>query len=207
MRLYTQVRIVVTITLLWTGLAPAADEPLPSWNQASSKQAIIDFVTKVTNESSEAFVPEGDRIATFDNDGTLWTEKPLYTHFYGVLAQMKAQMEDDPFLDSREPYRSVAKKDFTYFTALYENSAFASLAGQLFAVPFGGFTDEQYDSWFRTFLLEFKHPKLGVGVEGLIYQPMVELIRYLELNGFTVYIFTADEAAFLLRCSAQEVSA
>ena len=80
---------------------------------------------------------------------------------------------------------------------LYENSAFASLAGQLFAVPFGGYADAQYDGWFRTFISEFKHPKFGVGVEGLIYQPMVELIRYLESSGFAVYIFTADEAAFL----------
>jgi hypothetical protein len=127
----------------------------------------------------------------------LGTEKPLYIHFYDVLAQMKTQMEGDPFLHTREPYRSVAKKDFNYFTELYENSAFASLAGQLFAVPFGGFTDEQYDNWFQTFVSEFKHPKFGVGVEGLIYQPMVELIHYLESSGFAIYIFTANEAAFL----------
>jgi soluble P-type ATPase len=198
MRIHIKIRIViVTLALLCAVLAQAAEDSLPSWNDTPTKRAIIDFVTKVTDENGNSYIPAGDRIATLDNDGTLWTEKPLYTHFYGVLAQMKAQMAGDPFLHTREPYRSVAKKDFNYFMELYENSAFASLAGQLFAVPFGGYTDVQYDGWFRTFISEFKHPKFGVGVEGLIYQPMVELIRYLEASGFAVYIFTADEAAFL----------
>ena len=78
-----------------------------------------------------------DRIATFDNDGTLWTEKPLYVHFYAVMAQMKAQMEGDPLLHTREPYRAIASKDLGYFMELYENAAYDSLAGQLFFYGFG----------------------------------------------------------------------
>jgi hypothetical protein len=174
-----------------------ADDPLPAWNDGTSKRAILEFVGRVTDEGSPAFVPVADRIATFDNDGTLWAEKPIYIHFYGVIAQMKARIAADPKLIEREPYRSAATKDLAYFTELYENSAFDSLAGQLFGVPFGGMTAERYDRWGREFLAGFTHPRFGVGVQGLIYQPMIELIRYLEANDFTVYIFTADEGAFL----------
>ncbi len=189
--------VVLSLIVLVSSMAKAAEDPLPSWNDGPTKQAIIAFVNEVTDENGMSYVPAVDRIATFDNDGTLWTEKPLYIHFYGVLKHMKKQMTSDPDLSMREPYHSLAKNDFAYFMELYENSAFESLASQLFAVPFGGFTAEQYDNWFRKFISEFKHPKFGVGVEGLIYLPMVELIHYLESNGFAVYIFTADEASFL----------
>lgn len=190
------VTITLAILLAWLTTAEASD-PLPSWNDGPTKQAIVDFVSKVTTEGSSDFLPAADRIATFDNDGTLWAEKPLYIHFYGVLAQMQTQMKGDPFLHTREPYRSLAERDKAYFIELYENAAYATLADQLFGVPFGGYTGEQYADWFRTFLADFKHPKLGVGVKGLIYRPMVELIRYLEANDFKVYIFTADEGGFL----------
>lgn len=190
------VLVFLALSIAWITNAAAAD-PLPSWNEGPTKQAITDFVNKVTTEGSADFVLHTDRIATFDNDGTLWTEKPLYIHFYGVVEQMKKQMDADPTLAEREPYKSVASKDFGYFTELYENAAYASLAGQLFGVSFGGMTDAQYSDWGRKFISAFKHPKFGVGIAGLIYQPMVELIRFLEANDFKVYIFTADEGAFL----------
>lgn len=185
------------LIVLATSSTSAADSRLSSWHEGAAKQSIVNFITAVTTVGDDRYVAPADRIAVFDNDGTLWTEKPLYIHFYGVLAQMQAQMKGDPFLRTREPYRSVAEKDKGYFVELYENAAYDSLAGQLFGVPFGGYTGEQYADWFRTFLDGFKHPKFGVGVEGLIYQPMLELIRYLEANDFKVYIFTADEGDFL----------
>jgi phosphoglycolate phosphatase-like HAD superfamily hydrolase len=172
-------------------------DPLPSWNDVASKNAIVDFVEAVTKKGTKHYVPPEDRIATFDNDGTLWVEKPLYTHLLGVVAYMKEQMQADPSLAEREPYRAVASKDLGYFMALFENTSFETLGSQLMGVPFGGMTHAQYNAWAKRFLSEFKHPKFKVGVEGLIYQPMVELINYLEANEFTVYIFTADEAAFL----------
>lgn len=178
-------------------IAQAQDDPLPSWNEGETKTAIVDFVTAVTTDGSSRFIAIEDRIATFDNDGTLWTEKPLYIHFYGLVDQIKKQLAADPTLAEREPYKSAANKDPAYFTQLYEDAAYASLVGQLFGVAFGGMTGEQYEAWAETFISDFKHPKFGVGVEGLIYQPMIELIDYLEANGFVVYIFTADEGAFL----------
>lgn len=185
------------LAALLTSSVWADDSRLSAWQQGAAKQSIVDFVTAVTTEGDDRYVAPSDRIAVFDNDGTLWSEKPLYIHFYGVMAQMKAQMKADPFLRAREPYRSLAEKDESYFLELYENAAYVSLAGQLFGVPFGGYSSEQYAAWFRTFLNDFRHPKFGVGVEGLIYQPMLELIRYLEGNDFKVYIFTADEGDFL----------
>jgi hypothetical protein len=110
---------------------------------------------------------------------------------------MKEQVGADPTLAQREPYRSLATKDLSYFMALYEEAAYASLAGQLFGVAFGGMPHTDYEAWAREFVASYKHPKFGRGVDELIYQPMVELIRYLEENDFTVFISTADEGAFL----------
>lgn len=187
---------VMLLTVALPRLVQAGD-PMPSWNEVASKQAIIAFVNGVTQKGSSTYVAPEDRIATFDNDGTLWVEKPMYTHFLAVFQHMKLQMVADPSLKEREPYRSVASKDMSYFLGLYEDAAFASIVGQLLGVPFGGMTSEQYNAWGRKFLAEFRHPKLKVGVEGLVYKPMVELIHYLEANEFSVYIFTADEGAFL----------
>ncbi|MFU1476218.1 HAD family hydrolase [Roseovarius sp. C7] len=183
--------------------AHAQEAALPSWNDGETKSAILDFVASVTTETSPDFVPASDRIATFDNDGTLWTEKPLYVHFYGIVEQMKRQIAADPALAEREPYKTAVTKDPAYFTQLYESASYASLVGQLFGVPFGGMTDAQYADWADAFLADFKHPEFGVGVEDLVYQPMVELIDYLEANEFTVYIFTADEGAFLRQISEE----
>lgn len=201
-------RILTLAGLLFASLllspAWASDDPLPGWNDVASKQAIVGFVQSVTEKGGKAYVPPEDRIATFDNDGTLWVEKPLYIHLLGVFAHMKEQMKADPSLKERQPYKAVATKDMGYFMAMFENAAFETVGSQLMGVPFGGMTHAQYDAWAEKFLSEFKHPKFKVGVEGLIYQPMVELINYLEANDFTVYIFTADEGAFL-RLAATEL--
>ena len=188
------------IGLATLALAPAAfaqTDPLPSWNNGLTKKVIVDFVTKVTEEDGDDYVPPRDRIAAFDNDGTLWNEKPLYVHFFAVFDHMKRQMEADPSLKQREPYKSLANKDKAYFVDLYEAASYDTLLGQLIAVPFGGMTTDAYAAWGRDWLKTWKHPKYKVGVEGLIYQPMLELIRYLDANDFKVHIFTADEGAFL----------
>lgn len=200
MKKFIQTFLILVFTLtacLSLSVSSKAADPLPSWNDVVSKTAIVDFVQAVTEKGTQSYAPPEDRIATFDNDGTLWVEKPLYTHLLGVLAYMKEQIKADPSLTEREPYKAVASKNLEYFMVLFENASFETLGSQLMGVPFGGMTHEQYEAWGRKFLSEFKHPKFKVGVERLIYQPMVELIRYLEANEFTVYIFTADEGAFL----------
>jgi phosphoglycolate phosphatase-like HAD superfamily hydrolase len=179
-----------------TTIARAA-EPLPSWNEGPAKQAIIEFVARVTKEDSPDFVPPAERIATFDNDGTLWNEKPLYIHIDALLARYKEQLTANPKLAEQQPYTAVAKKDLGYFKKLYEDKAINELVSDLIGVPFEGLTPEQYADWNRKWLDTWKHPRFDVGYRGLTYQPMVELVKHLKANQFKVYIFTADEAAFL----------
>ncbi|MGI9521859.1 MAG: HAD family hydrolase, partial [Hyphomicrobiaceae bacterium] len=189
---------LVIVFLLWpVASAQATAEPLPSWNETATKKAIVAFVKAVTNKDSPKYVPPADRIATFDNDGTLWNEKPLYIHFFAVLDHIKKQIAADPSLKMRQPYKAIAEKDKTYFLDLYENNSFDTLVADLLAVPFGGMTSDDFEAWAQKWVAQWKHPKYKVGVHQLIYQPMVDLIRYLEANQFKVYIFTADEAAFL----------
>jgi phosphoglycolate phosphatase-like HAD superfamily hydrolase len=185
-------------------LAQAVADPLPSWNDTATKQAIVDFVGAVTDRQSKDFVPPAERIAVFDNDGTLWTEKPVYTHVFALLDRFKAQMAADPTLKERQPYKAIVAKDKEYFADLYENQAIDTLVDELVALPFGGMTVAEYANWNLNWLKSWKHPKFGVGVQGLIYRPMVELIRYLEANEFKVFIITADEGAFL-RLVSQEL--
>ncbi len=191
--------------LAWTLVASSTskDDPLPSWKAGATKNAILAFVAKVTNPEGENFVPAEARIAVFDNDGTLWVEKPLYVHLDAVKQRMQRQIQADPELKQREPYRSLVQRDFSYLKELYENTNFSSIVGQLFGVAFGGMTDREYDRWAREFFASYRHPKLGTRIGGLTYQPMVELIRYLELHEFRVYIFTADEGAFLRTVSEE----
>ncbi|MCG7521677.1 haloacid dehalogenase-like hydrolase [Ruegeria sp. Ofav3-42] len=207
-RSFSMMRILGLITLISAALifhpALAADDPLPSWNDAESRKAIVSFVERVTDMSSDGYVRPEDRIAVFDNDGTLWNEKPLYIHFFAIVDRMKEQMAADPTLKDREPYKALATKDKAYFTDLNENMAFDTLVGDLMAVPFGGMTTKEFDTWGRSWLKGWKHPKYNVGYQDLVYQPMVELILFLESNGFQVHIFTADEAAFL-RLAAEEI--
>jgi hypothetical protein len=191
---------LLTSVLLWAGSGQAGEDPLASWNDTATKRAIVDFVGAVSDRRGKAYVPPDERIAVFDNDGTLWTEKPLYTHVFALLDRAKAQMAADPTLKERQPYKAIAAKDKGYFAELYENQALDFLADELIAVPFGGTTTSEYSDWNRAWLKNWKHPRFGVGVRGLIYQPMLELIRYLEANQFKVYIVTGKFAAAWTSC-------
>jgi len=175
----------------------AQSGPLPSWNNGAAKQSIVEFVGKVTKSGSPDFVPPADRIAAFDNDGTLWCEKPFYIHVEAVMARYKEQITANPKLAEQEPYKAVAMKDLGYFMKLYEDKEINAIVSDLIGVPFERMTTEQFADWNRQWLKTWKHPRFQVGYRGLIFQPMVELVKYLKANKFKVYIFTADEAAFL----------
>lgn len=175
---------------------PATD-PLPSWNKGATKTAILDYVKEVTTPGNAKFIDEANRIATFDNDGTLWNEKPLYIHVEAVLARYQEVIKENPALAEKEPYKSIKNKDLGYFAKLYEKNEIMPLVGDLIGVPFEGMTTSEFIEWNKNWLSAWKHPKYKVGYKNLIYQPMVELTKYLQDNGFKVYIVTADEAAFL----------
>lgn len=198
MKAYTPILLAAAVAAVST-FAQADDMSL--WNDGATKTQIIHFVKEATNKQSDHYIAPERRIAVFDNDGTLWTEKPLYTHFFAVIQQIKSQLAADPSLASRQPWKTfaTAKPDLSYLSQLMSTESFGinSLADSLFATPFAGMSQAQYTKEMSQFLENWKHPRFKTRVDKLIYAPMKEMISYLQDNDFQVYIYTADEAQFL----------
>jgi phosphoglycolate phosphatase-like HAD superfamily hydrolase len=174
---------------------PSAADPLPSWNAGSTKQAILDFVTAVATPGSPDFVPPSERIATFDNDGTLWCEKPGYIQLFFALQRLKDQAAADPSLLAQPAYKAAAENDLAYFDSLYPGNI-----SELMKVVFdthAGMTQEEFEAQAYDFLCQAIHPRYGRPFMQLGYQPMVELFRYLEANGFKVFIASAGGMSFM----------
>jgi phosphoglycolate phosphatase-like HAD superfamily hydrolase len=168
------------------------DPALPSWNDGAPKAAILDFVTRVTREGGREFVPPGERIATFDNDGTLCCEQPLQTQFFFAFGRVKELAARDPALAERQPFKAVLEHDYnTLFglgkQALYE-LAFATHAG---------ITDEEFIEVARGWLATAKHPKIGRLFKQCVYRPQLELLAYLRDNAFKTYVVSAGGADFM----------
>ncbi|MBV8794527.1 MAG: haloacid dehalogenase-like hydrolase [Hyphomicrobiales bacterium] len=166
--------------------------PLATWNDGAAKSAILDFVARVTDEGGAEFVPPAERIATFDNDGTLCCEQPLQIQFYFAFGRVKELAAKDPTMTERQPFKAVLEHDYsTLFglglQALYE-LAFATHAGV---------TDEEFIEVARGWLATAKHPKIGRLFKQCVYQPQVELLAYLRQNGFKTYIVSAGGADFM----------
>ena len=175
---------------------------LPSWNDTSTKQKILDFVASVTDKSSPNYVPPPDRIAVFDNDGTLWCEKPLYIQFDYLLRKMVEQAEYDPDLRLQYPWKAAWEKDLEWLggavTRHYQGDD-----SQLQLIIKGilrlaeGMEVEQLEAEARQFIQETKHPTLGFRYKDCIYKPMLELIEYLEANEFSNYIVSGGGRDFM----------
>jgi phosphoserine phosphatase len=168
------------------------DPALPSWNDGAPKAAILDFVARVTRQGGREFVPPGERVATFDNDGTLCCEQPLQTQFFFALGRVKELAVRDPALAERQPFKAVLEHDYnTLFglgkQALYE-LAFATHAG---------ITDEEFIEVARGWLATAKHPKIGRLFKQCVYRPQLELLAYLRDNAFKTYVVSAGGADFM----------
>lgn len=171
------------------------NEPLTLWNIAPARQAILDFVTAVTDPGGPNFVPTADRIATFDNDGTLWCEKPAYSQLFFAIRRLKALAASDPTLLDLPAYRAAAIGDLAYFESLYPDNL-TELRKLLFDTH-AGMTQAEFETQAYQFLSQQVHPRYGVPFKRLVYQPMVELIRYLEAHDFKVFIVTAGGMSFV----------
>ena len=178
------------------------DHLLASWNDTPSRAAIVDFVARVTTEGGADYVPIDDRIAVFDNDGTLWCEKPMPIEFGFVLGRLAAMAEADEELRTRQPWQAAYEQDYGWFgnavTKHYhgdEADAKLLLGGMVQA--FAGQTVDEYSVAAEAFLLGGTHPTLGRGFHTCGYLPMVELLRYLEANGFTNYIASGGDRDFM----------
>jgi phosphoglycolate phosphatase-like HAD superfamily hydrolase len=186
-------------------LAPAfshaadAADPLPSWNDGATKTSIEDFVARVTTEGSDQFVPQEARIATFDNDGTLWAEKPLYFQFVFALDRIKVLAPQHPEWTTKEPFASILKGDIKGALSGGEPALLAIVAATV-----DGLTTEDYTVIVKDWLETDKHPTSHRLYPDMAYQPMKELLTYLRENGFKTFIVSGGGVEFM-RAFAEKV--
>ena len=152
---------------------------LPSWNDTAARRAVIDFVGRVTDESGPDYVPQIERIAVFDNDGTLWCEQPMPVQLAGALAMLAVMAERDPALREQQPYKAAFEKDMAWFGQFVTNEKLPQLIGILLQAG-AGETQSQFEDRARAWFAEARHPKLGTAYTQVIYRPMVELLDYLR---------------------------
>lgn len=190
---YTCLSLAVRGLLFVLALEPLrAADPLPSWNDTAPKRAIVAFVEKVTGEGSPDFVPKAERIATFDNDGTLWSEQPMYFQFLFMLEQVKAAAPNHPEWQENPAFKALVANDHQALAALGHKPIL-----ELLAVANSGMTTEAYDRTIRDWLAKARHPKTGRLYTEMIYQPMVELLAYLRENGFKTFIVSGGSIEFM----------
>ena len=176
-------------------LASAADDtvdPLPSWNDGASKKAITAFVARVTMEGSPDFVKPPERIAVFDNDGTLWCEQPFYFQLAFALDRVKALAPKHPDWKEKDPFKSILAGDMKAFLATGEKGV-----GELVMATHSGLTTEEFERVVTDWITTAKHPKTGKLYTEMVYQPMLELLAYLRAHGFKTYIVSGGGVEFM----------
>ncbi len=182
--------LFILFTLLSVNLY--ATETLPSWNSTASKEAIIKYVQGVTKEGSNDFIPVKDRIAVFDNDGTLWSERPVYFQLYFAMDRVKSLAPSHPEWNNKEPFKSVLANDITGVMKSGEHGLL-----EIVNATHSGMDTGTFQSIVEKWLQTAKHPTINRPYTDLIYQPMMELIRYLEANNFKVYIVSGGGIDFM----------
>jgi phosphoserine phosphatase len=183
--------LVSLAALAIVGTAGAA-EPLASWNDGPAKQGIVTFVAAVTQKGGKDFVPEPERIAVFDNDGTLWSEQPIYVQFVFMLDQLKAVAPKHPEWKSNAAFNALMAQDKKALAELGQKPIL-----ELLAVANSGMTVGEYDQSIRTWLKSARHPQLKRPYTELVYAPMQELLAYLRANGFKTFIVSGGSVEFM----------
>jgi phosphoglycolate phosphatase-like HAD superfamily hydrolase len=179
--------------------ASAQAQTLPSWNAGPAKQAIAQFVADVTTPGAPTFVPAEERIAVFDNDGTLWAEQPLYFQVLFALDRVKVLAPQHPEWKDTEPFASLLKGDLQGVMAGGEHALLA-----LIAATHAGMTSEEFDKIVKDWLATARHPTTGQPYTAMVYQPMLELLTYLRANGFKTFIVSGGGVEFM-RAFAEQV--
>lgn len=172
--------------------ARRGDEPLPSWNEGEARSAILEFVRRVTTEGSPEFVPPEARITTFDNDGTLWCEHPVYVQAVFCADRARGMVKADPAMAEKPALRAVLDRDLPALAKLGE----AGIA-DVVATTHGGMSSEEFDRLAREWLASARHPRFGCAYTDLTYRPMVELLDFLRANGFKTFIVTGGGVEFV----------
>jgi hypothetical protein len=166
--------------------------PLPSWNDTAPKKAIVAFVEKVTKEGSSDFVLPNERIATFDNDGTLWCEKPLPVQLFFTLDRVKALAPQHPEWKTKEPFASLLKGDVKGALAGGEHAIL-----EIIAATHSGMTVTEFEKIVADWIATAQHPKFKRPYTECVYQPMLELVAYLRANGFKTFIVSGGGIEFM----------
>ena len=182
---------LVGALVLATNIAHAAD-PLPLWHDGIAKQSIVDFVEKVTKPGSPDFVPAAERIATFDNDGTLWCEQPMPVQIYFALDRVKALAPQHPEWKTQEPFSSLLKGDLKTALAGGDHALL-----ELIMATHAGMTTVEFEQVVKDWLATATHPKTGKHYTEMVYQPMLEVLAYLRDNGFKTYIVSGGGIEFM----------
>lgn len=187
-------RLSSLVVVAWLALLAqaAADDPLTSWNDGPAKQAILDFVKGTTIEGSTQFVAPEDRIATFDQDGTLWVEHPIYTQAMFALDRVHELAPKHPEWQKTDPFKSVLAGDREAM-AKFTEGQWAEIVGATHA----GMSSEDFASIVKQWLATAEHPRFKRPPTALIYQPMLEVMEYLRANGFRTYIVTGGGQEFV----------
>jgi phosphoglycolate phosphatase-like HAD superfamily hydrolase len=177
-------------------------EKLSLWNDTPTKKAILDFVAKVTDQNNTSYVPPDERVAVFDNDGTLWSEKPLQPQIDFILRRLAAMAEKDPSLRQQQPWQAAYEKDNAWFSDTVikhyhgDDSGMKVLLGGVLKA-FGDMTVEAFEKMAADFMHKEQNPSLGISYMEVAFKPMVELLGYLEANGFTTYIVSGGGRDFM----------
>jgi haloacid dehalogenase-like hydrolase len=184
--------VLLSIALVCSLVAGAQTDPLPSWNDTAPKKAIIEFVQKVTAEGTPDFVPIDQRIATFDNDGTLWVEQPMYVQLAFVLARVHQLAPKHPEWKTTQPFKGVLEGDVKAVAATGENGLM-----QLMSATHAGMTVEEFQKIVTDWLATAQHPRFKRPYTQCVYQPMLELLAYLRANNFKTYIVSGGGIEFM----------
>jgi len=190
--------VLIGLLIGLTSLSLAA-ENLPSWNDTASKKAIVEFVEQVTTPGASTFVQPADRIAVFDNDGTLWSEQPMYVQLAFLIDRVKALAPQHPDWQTTQPFKAVLENDMPGVLRSGEQGLL-----QLLAASHAGMTNVEFRQTVRDWLVSATHPTTDRPYTAMVYQPMLELLDYLRANGFKTYIVSGGGVEFM-RAWVQEV--
>jgi phosphoglycolate phosphatase-like HAD superfamily hydrolase len=170
----------------------AQTDPLPSWNDTASKKSIESFVDRVTKEGGPDFVPPAERIATFDKDGTLWVEAPIYTQVAFAFDRVKQMPPQHPEWKTTQPFKGILEGDMKAVAATGEKGLY-----EVIVATSTGMTNEQFEQTVSEWIAQARDRKFNHPYTELIYQPMVELLAYLRSNGFKTFIVSGGEVGFM----------
>jgi phosphoglycolate phosphatase-like HAD superfamily hydrolase len=182
----------LSVALLPVPVALAQSDPLPSWNDGAVKKSIIDFVAKVTTQVGADFVPPAERIAVFDNDGTLWCEQPVYFQVAFAFDRIKVMAPQHPEWKTTQPFKAILDKDMKALAASGEKGLV-----QIMTATHAGMTTDNFRQAVLDWAANARHPRFNRPYTDLVYQPMLELLTYLRANGFKTFIVSGGGIEFM----------